>query len=205
MEYGAEIISLLYTLAFFVYLFWGVYIIQMNPKAGISKAFFAVSMSLCIWSCGCAMVSSALDLQAAVFWWRITAIGRMSLFSCAVHFMLFLANKNATVSQRKLFMLIHIPAIILIYIFSFSNAMTSIQYNLMKTDYGWISNPVDNVWDFLYYFYYTLYALAGLIIVWKWKKELGSETNRKQANLFFLTILGTLILGSFLDIILASF
>lgn len=204
MEFRVAGLSLLFSILFFIYLFWGVYVFRINPKEGINKVFFIVTISLCIWSCGYAMTNSALDLQTALFWRRLSAVGKIPLFSLLLHFMLLLTNKNVNIKQRKLFMLLHIPAVINIYIFSLSNAMASVQYNMVKINYGWVNKPANNVWDFLYYAYYIIYILFSLIIVFKWKKKIKNKAITRQANLFFVTVVGALVLGSFTDVIATS-
>lgn len=204
MEYGSSIFSLLFFIAFCIYLYWGVYIIRINPKGGVNRVFLATSISLCIWSLGYGMTNTALDMESALLWRRFSAIGRMSLFSLVLHFMLLLANKDVSVKQRKLFMLVHIPALITMYIFAFSNTMSIVQYNMMKINLGWVNIPTNNGWDYLYYIYYSLYIISSLIIVGKWKKEFKSQLIIKQARLFFITFIGALIVGTFTDLVLSS-
>ena len=77
--------------------------------------------------------------------------------------------------------------------------MAPIQYNMIKIDYGWINQPVTNIWGLLYYLYYFVYIVSSLIIVWKWKKGFKTQSIVKLSNLFFLTFFLTLLVGTFND------
>lgn len=204
MEHGSSLLSLMFSLSFCIYIFWGIYVIKVNPKGNVNRIFLAVSISLGMWSFGYSMISLSTDIETALFWKRFSAVGNMFLFSTVLHFVLLLANKDASVKQIKLFWLIHIPAFINVYIFSFSSTMASIQYNMMKIDYGWIDIPVNNVWSFQYYFYSVLYMSSCIIIIGKWKKYFKNEEVSKQANLFLLTFIGALIMAIFTNSVVSS-
>lgn len=184
MEYGSSIISLMFFIAFCIYLFWAIYGIKINPKGRLNKIFFSLNISLCIWSFGYGMTIGAGDIESALFWMRFSSIGKMPLFSIILHFTLLLTNKDLNFKKTRLFILIHIPALINIYIFTISNTMSYTQYHMIKMNYGWINRPVNNLWSFLYYFYYTFYIVFSLIIMKKWKKEFNRKLINKQVNFF---------------------
>ena len=201
MDYRSSILTLMFFLAFCIYFLWGISIIRINPKGKVNKAFFALSIFLCIWSFGYSMANSAIHLETALFWKRISAIGKIFSFSTMLHFILLLVNKDVSIKRKRLFMLVHIPAFINSYIFTFSSTMVSTQYNIMKIDYGWINKPVNNIWNFLYY---ILYIISSLVVVSKWKKKSKRKSITKQVNLFFITFIGAIIAGSFTDIVGSS-
>lgn len=197
----SAIISLLFFLLMCVYLFWGIYIIRLNRKSSVSKVFLLTCISLSIWSFGFAMANSAQYAGTSLFWRRISAIGWTSIYSLMLHFLLLIANENASIKQKRMFILVHIPALINMYIFSFSNTMAARQYNMVKLDYGWVNQPVNNVWDFLFYTYYGTYIISSLIIAWKWRRKQAGKAIAKKANYFCITIIGAFLLGSVTDVI----
>ena len=204
MEYEISIISLMFLLAFCLYIFLGIYILRLNPRGGIHRAFFALSIALSIWSLGYARSNSAASIEVALFWIRFSAIGKMALYSIVLHFMLLLANEQISAKQGKRLMLVHIPAVINIYVFGLSNTMALAQYNMIEMDYGWINKPVSNVWSYFYYLYYIVYIVSSLIIVWGWKRAFKNQAVTRQANFFFTTFIAALVAGTFTDIIASS-
>ncbi|HBR02737.1 MAG TPA: bifunctional diguanylate cyclase/phosphodiesterase [Ruminiclostridium sp.] len=201
-------VPLLFSLLFFtssaVYLFFGIYIINMNLKASLNKLFLIVCCSLCLWSFGFSIANSAANMETCLFWRRISAIGWASIYSLLLHFLLLLTSEKCTLKRWRFCLLLYLPAVINMYVFSISKEMTAIQYNLVKMDYGWVNIAVNNGWDLFFYIYYAGYVLACLAIVWRWKRKSSDESARKQANLIFISILAALLLGSLTDVVLSS-
>lgn len=149
------------------------------------------------------MSSAVQNIEYAMFWQRFSAIGRISLFSITLHFLLTLTQVIDIIEQKRLIILLYLPTVLFIYIFSFSNNIALAQYNLVKMDYGWVNIVVNNLWYWSYYFYYFTYTLISLGIIWKWKRKLRDKRIIKQANLIFITMSVSLILGSLIDVVLS--
>ncbi|MBP7331492.1 MAG: EAL domain-containing protein [Firmicutes bacterium] len=204
MGHGPLLFSLLFLTAFAIYLFFGIFVIRMNPKAGLNRLFLAVSISLCLWSFGFSIANSAANIEMCLFWRRISAIGWASVYSLLLHFLLLLNSEKCSLNRWRLCLLLHLPAVINMYVFSISGEMARAQYNLVKMDYGWVNISAHNGWDLFFYFYYAGYALACLGIVWYRKRKTSDDIIRKQANLIFISILAALLLGSLTDVVLSS-
>ncbi len=201
MKIEMSFYSLTFYLASIIYLYWGVYIIRLNPKERINRAFFALVLAVFIWSLSYGISNSAIDLETALLWRKIGSIGRMSFFSIILHFMLLLTNTNEELDKQWLIIPLYIPTLLLIYIFAFSKSFTPLQYNLIKFDHGWFNKLPNNIWNTLYYFYFVSYVLASLLVVLRWKRKIKSKAVTKQANLIFKTIALALILGGLFDFI----
>jgi hypothetical protein len=119
------------------------------------------------------MSNSQSSLGDALIWRRFSAVGWTSIFSIILHFLLLISNKKADNKLNKNLFFIHIPELINMYIFAFSNKMEQIQYNIVKIDYGWTNIAVNNGWDYFCYFYYSLYMILSHIIIWKWKERIN--------------------------------
>ena len=204
MEQVSLLFSLLFFTAFAIYLFFGIYIIHLNPKATLNKLFLVVCMSLCLWSLGFSIANSAPNLEMCLFWRRVSALGWASIYSLFLHFLLLLTSEKCSPKPWRLCLLLYVPAVINIYVFSISKKMTAVQYNLVRMDYGWVNIAVNNGWDFFFYAYYVGYILASLVIVWRWKRATSDENVRGQAKLIFFSILAALLLGSLTDVVLSS-
>lgn len=204
MEYIPLLFSLLFFAAFAVYLFFGIYIIHLNPQASLNKLFLIVCISLCLWSFGFSIANSASSAETCLFWRRFSALGWASIYSLLLHFLLLLTGKESILQQRGFYFLLYLPAAVNVYIFSLSNTMATVQYNLVKTSYGWINVAVNNGWDVFFYLYYAGYVLACLGLVLHWKQKSVDGNTGKQAKLIFFSLLAALLLGSLTDVILSS-
>lgn len=92
MEYLAELFALVFFALIFIYLYWGIYIIKLNPKESVNRVFFAICISMSVWSLGFAMANDAMSYENALFWRRISAIAWSSLFALMLHFLLLLTQ-----------------------------------------------------------------------------------------------------------------
>lgn len=205
MEYMSSIFSLLFFLGALVSLFWGLYIIKLDKKSKVNRTFLLICLALSIWSFGFAMANSQSTLEDALFWRRFSALGWTSIFSLILLFFLLLTKEKDDTKFDKYLFFIHIPGIVNMYIFAFSNNMAMIQYNLVKIDYGWTNIAVNNGWDYFYYLYYSLYMTLSTIIVWKWLKKIKEENKIRQAKLIFMSIFSAAVLGGLIDLAANTF
>lgn len=162
MEQAPLLFSLLFFTAFSIYLFLGIYIIHMNPRASLNQVFLAVCVSLCLWSLGFSIANAAPDLETCLLWRRVSAFGWASLYSVMLYFFILLTGEQGILKRWKLCLFVHIPAVIAIYVFSLSTEIAPIQYNLVKMDYGWLNMAVQNGWRVYFHVYYIGYVLACL-------------------------------------------
>ena len=105
MEYAPLVFSLLFFIAFAVYLFFGMYIIQMDPKANTNRLFLLVCVSLCLWSFGFCFANSAPNLGVCMFWRRVSALGWGSIYSFLLHFVILLTAGKNPPKRRYLYFL----------------------------------------------------------------------------------------------------
>jgi len=204
MEYLASLISLLFFSLIVIYLYWGIYIIKLNPKSNINRLYLAICIIMSTWSLGFTIANNASTLEQALFWRRISAIGWSAFYSLLVHFLLLLTYKNNRPNKKHSFWFLYIPAFINMYVFAFSNKMAQIQYNLKRFDFGWINISVNNGWDWFFYSYYLVYITISLIIIWKWKRKLKDKKMIKLVNMLVLFFIIALVMGSVIDLVIAS-
>lgn len=205
MEHMSSVLSLLFFLGALISLFWGFYIIRLNIKSNINRAFLLLCISLSIWSFGFGMANLVISLDRALFWRRFASIGMTSIFSIILHFLFLLTYERKDSKTNKKIFLLHIPAFICMYIFVFSSNMAMLQYSLVKGEYGLTNMASNSIWNYFYYSYYTLYMGYGLILVWKWKKRLEDKMKIRQANFIIASILVSLVFASLTDIVASSF
>ncbi|HZK19054.1 MAG TPA: histidine kinase N-terminal 7TM domain-containing protein [Clostridia bacterium] len=204
MEQTPLLYSLLFFSAFVIYLFFGIYIIHINPKANLNRLFLLVCISLCIWSFGFSIANSAPNIEICLLWRRISAVGWTSIYSLLLSFLLSLTGSKSILKRWHLVPLIHLPAAINMYVFAISNKMTAVQYNLVKVAYGWKNVAVNNGWDYFFYLYYVGYVVACLLVVWNWKRKSSDVNTGKQATLILVSIFAALLLGSITDVLLST-
>lgn len=204
MEFGATIISFMFFLAFCIYLYWGIHIILINKTEQENKMFLGICIAMSIWAFSFAMSNSASDIKSAIFWRRISAIGWTSVYSLMLHFLILISNKKLNSKQTKLLGILHLPAIINMYIFSFSNKLAITQHNLIKIDLGWTSRSIGNGLDMFFRLYYISYILMSILVVWIWQRRIEDRQTAKRAKLIAYSLFASGALGTITDIVMTS-
>ncbi|EMS73950.1 diguanylate cyclase (GGDEF) domain protein [Ruminiclostridium cellobioparum subsp. termitidis CT1112] len=178
--YPPLLFSLLFFTVFAVYLCIGIHGIYLNPKASLNKLFLAVCISLCLWSLGFSMTNSASGSETSLFWRRLAALGWTSSYSILLHFILVLTGKTGILKRSWFYILLYLPALINLYIFSLSIKMSAMQSDMVEIDTGW---------DLFFYIYYAGYLLAILVLIWIWKQKSSERNVQRQAKLIFTSFL----------------
>ena len=194
MEYGARLFSLAFFAAFAVNMFFGSYAFYRNPRAGLNRVFLALCISLCFWTLGLSMANSASDLETCLLWRRVAAVGWGSIYAFLLHFLLLLRAENDSSRPHVIHWLLYLPAIITVTVFAFSGDITAAQYNLVRTDLGWIDTGVHNVWTIFFNIYYISYGLASLAVLWHWRKRSKDPAIRQQALIILFALVAALLL-----------
>jgi len=86
-------VSLLFFTVSIVVLASGIFTLQSNYKAMINRVFFALTLSISIWSSGMALSTVATDVAASEIFRWIAASGWSTTYSIMLHFILILTDK----------------------------------------------------------------------------------------------------------------
>lgn len=198
------VFSILFFIAFILYFFMGIFVLNINGKSAKNILFFVNCALLCFWSFGFAIANSASDYGTALLWRRISAVGWGSLFSFMLHFILILTGQSAVLKKKWLYVLIYFPAVVNLYIFSFNKTIATGQYNLYYSSSGWINRSVNNSIDWFYNIYYSCFLVICLIVLVLWRLSCNPK-DKSTARLLIISIFFAFILGSLTDIIFSIY
>jgi diguanylate cyclase (GGDEF)-like protein/PAS domain S-box-containing protein len=197
-------LSLLFFSTCIIYIYLGIYVYRLDRKSILNKLFFFACISLSIWTFAYSFALSAPDAATAFFWRRVAALGWCSVYSILFHFFLVLSEKDDVLNNWWVCPLIYFPAVVLIFVFSFSDNLAAVHYNLIETRWGWHNLSKNTVWDGIFNVYYLTAMLGGLVLTWQWGKNSTMTRNKKQALLIVVTVIAALLMGSVTDIILPT-
>ncbi len=179
-------------LSFAFYLFFGVYVLYLNPKARVNQLFFALSLSLSVRAFSSAFFVSAPDVESALFWQEISVASWSATFAFFLHFSLELTRNKWVLNKWWTYPLIYLPMIILTYTYFFIYEWGS--ENLIKTVYGWnIYHSYEHSWFLFYDGYYILFTMITLFVIWRWGYNSVVVRERKQANIIIFTVFLALV------------
>jgi len=204
MGTGSSIFSMLFFLAFGTHLLMGLFMIRLNHNSSLHRRFIAICISLCFWSLGFAMASSAPDLETALFWRRFSAIGWSTVYSLLLVFVLQLTSAELPFKLRYVNVSLYLPALVCLYVFGLSSSIAPGQYNLQLTDFGWVNVAVNNGWDWFFYFYYLVYASVGIGVMLLWQHRAIDPKNKIQGRLIAASLFAMFLLGTFFDVLVPT-
>lgn len=205
MEYKALLFSIFFFIISVVYIFFGLYIISLNPKAKLNRIFFGICIALFFWAFGFSVAISAPEIKMCLLWRRVSALGWGTLYSMLLHFNLVLTKKDGVLKKWWSYVLLYLPSVIIVFVFAVFSDMAILQYNLINTDYGWTNISVNNAWDWFFNIYYISYTIFGLGLVLLWGRKSCEDQIKKQANIVFFSFIIALFLGTLTDIVINTY
>lgn len=205
MEKTSLIFSILFFLAFGINIFFGIYVIFRKSRSHLNMTFFAICISLSLWSLGFSFGITAPDFETCFFWRRISALGWGTMYSILLHFILIMTEKKSIIKKWWIYPLIYFPAAVIIYVFAISTDMALKQYNLVNTLWGWINITEKNVWDMFFDIYYASFSIIVMGLIWNWGRKSSDVKHKAQAKLIFYSFIVALLLGTLTDNIFNSY
>lgn len=205
MGYLSSLFSMIFFLAALLSLYFGYSVIRLDTKSCLNRIFLLITISLAIWSFGFAMSNSTDIIKDALYWRRFSAIGWTTFFALVLQFVIVALREKTKQKYNWYLLAINIPALINLFVFSFSNELAKTQYNLVKINSGWANIAPNNSWDLFFYITYAIYLASIIILVWKLKSSIADEVREKQANILLLATLIVIIPGVFIDFIANSY
>ncbi|RDY29897.1 EAL domain-containing protein [Lachnotalea glycerini] len=202
MNYITVLISGLYLMVTFLCIMLGVYFLYMNNNTILNRLAFLFCISLSCWCFGAALSLTASNAIDAVLWLKFSAIGAAGFWAFLLHYMIVLTDSERLLKKRWMKYVIYVPAIIMIYVRGVSKEIPEELYHFKKTSLGWVSNTGFSFWTLLFDLYMISFTLAGIFLIYRWKKKIKDDHQREQAgNIYNSYIISFLIaiLGELLD------
>ncbi|HKM04082.1 MAG TPA: histidine kinase N-terminal 7TM domain-containing protein, partial [Lachnospiraceae bacterium] len=194
-------ISMIYFIAFSIYVFFSVYILMLNGRSMLNRIFFASCLSISIWAFSFSIANSAPDYETALLWRRIAAFGWGTVYSFLLHFILILTQKNRLLKRKWIYIFLYLPAIINIFVFNIIKEVAIGQYHLIHSTAGWTNIPVNNYLDWYFNFYYMGFTIAGIIILIHCRLQSKDLKMKKQTSILIVCFICSLTIGTLTDMI----
>jgi len=182
----------------------GLLVLHTNSKGKANRSFFALVVSVSIWSIGLGFATVAPNVETCEFWRRFAAFGWGIAFAIILHFILIITDNDSWVNKWWTRFLLYSPAIICVLAFGAPIPLNSNPYNLQRTQFGWTNVPEHNTWDLFFYAYYLSYTIVGLVLLYKWGRKATDKKTKKLKRLIFISFIATLILSSITDLLISD-
>ena len=108
--------------------------------------------------------------------------------------------------QKKwLYILLYLPAIVNIFVFSLISNIAIEQYNLVNTYAGWVNVSRNTFWDWLYNFYYAGFSLAGIGLILHWGISSKERAIKKQSFILGTSYAVAILAGTMTEFFINAF
>lgn len=190
----------LHFFAFIACFYLAIFILVKNKNSLLNRACASLMICYALWNLGDVIVQNpdkAISKETAVIMQNIASIGWCTYSSVLLCFSLaFSKNKKLLSNKIVLFFVIAIP-LLFIYL-QFTNRLT---INPIRTSYGWTFSWANNIWTYLFYFYFSAFTVISILLVYIHSKKTTRKNEKKQAKIIVIIFtLGTIV-GSLLDIV----
>lgn len=171
----------------------GILVVQNDRKSAVHQAFFALVVSLILWTLGLTMSTIASSESIAQWGYRISAFGWGNLYAILLLFILRLTNR-----PYRNYYLLFIPTVLMILVFGLPLGLYT--YDLKFTRFGYALSIVDTFWDYIFYAYYIGYTIASVYLLFSWK----TTREQKQRKQILYSLVIAFLVGSVTDVLLPA-
>lgn len=195
--------ALAHFFACIVNLFMAMYIVWKDSRRVLNWLCAGTVFLFSLWSFGTTFMRDPwLEKNAAVVFNHIASIGWISFSAGFLLFAHQFYRENAVRKRKSRGGFIVSVVLIIPLVFSILqwNGMFMREYRLER--YGWVGVwPAETV-TYLFYFYYVVCVLAGLVIIARVRRASARLLVKKQSRIMIFSVIVSLLLGSFSSIIM---
>jgi DNA-binding CsgD family transcriptional regulator len=171
------------SIAFISYVYFGLFIILLDPDSKKHRAFFLICLAFAWWSFSTVMLHLQTETTGQALWFRLGFLGDMLNGPLAFRFVLFLTGYDKKLKYRKL-----------VYLCTWIAPLFLAYLNLV---HNWIY--LDYPCGFWYVFANCCMFLLNLIsvsIVYVWGRRSPYKREKKQSCIIIAGALAAMILGT---------
>lgn len=192
-------LNFLNCIAFFIYLFLGGYALFIRPRYTSNFFFAAFCFSFAVWTFGMSFVQDPhTSKETAILFNNINVIGWTTF--CVFFFWFAVSFASRMPRLRLLMGVLSVILPVLFVSLQLNNKLTVIAEPIQA--HGWALLYSGTVWDYLFFIYYSMFMLCGILVFAVELKRAKAMIQKKQIIVILLTTIITLVLGSFFNVLL---
>jgi PAS domain S-box-containing protein len=193
------LLSVLHVLAFVFNIWCIVLVLNRKPITRINYYGAFIFCCFLIWSLAQTFMNLSDNVPQAFIWMNISAIGWVTFPLAGFLFNLSLNDTDKKILQNKyLLALALIPSLFLFYEQWCGRLINSVELG----SYGWFGVWADSYSSIFFFLYYSVMAIASIILCWNLKNKASGPRQKRQAILLTVTAIATFLLGSTTNVIL---
>lgn len=126
------------------------------------------------------MLRASPTEKEALFWVRIASLGRGTVYSFFLHWIL-LASKNRFLNKKGAPFLLYLPAALNLAAFSFIPAFVQVNYVFRKTSFGYVALPTPTFWNYFFTISNAVFVILAIFLIIRFAGTSSQARERKQA------------------------
>ena len=192
-------LNFLNCIAFFIYLFLGIYALFIRPRYTSNFFFAAFCLSFAVWAFGMAFVQDPHTAkETAILFNNINSVGWTTF---CVFFFWFAVSFASRMPRFRLLMGVLSVILPLLFVsLQLNNKLAIIAEP--RQAYGWAFIWSGTIWDYLYFIYYSVFMLYGILVFALELKYSRALIQKKQIIAILFTTFLALALGSLFNVLL---
>ncbi|MBU1062208.1 MAG: PAS domain S-box protein, partial [Candidatus Omnitrophica bacterium] len=176
-----------------------VFLVIKNPRSIINKTCAAFLACFAGWSFSNIFINNPdTSKDTAMLYTNISSIGWASFSSFFLLFSLALTKKEKLLKVKIIYPIIF--ALPLLFIYKQWTRLLIVRH--VRYPYGWANIWSESIWSYLFYIYYFLFIIAGIYLIFDFRRKTEKAIEKKQAGIIFTVTIISLFLASLTDVIL---
>ncbi|MBU0486708.1 MAG: PAS domain S-box protein [Bacteroidetes bacterium] len=195
------LIPFLHFFCFLVCASLAVYVLYQDWKSLLSRTCAILLCCFAIWNFGDIIVQNydnSITANFATIIQNIASIGWIGFASAILCFSLAFAKQDELL-RRIWFQILVISIPLFLMYLQWSGWLL---VNPEKKPYGWFFDWSDSIWSYVFFAYYSVFTICSIVITYYHGRRTKKSLIRKQANIIFVSVTASLVIGSIFDVIL---
>jgi len=180
----------------YIYLIW--FVLNLNQKELLNRLCALAFVPFAIWSFAFTFLHSSTSLNVAKLWMNVASIGWCSFPVFAFWFYSVFSHHDKLLKSKSFIAM----CLFLAAFFTYQQWNGNLIVDLLRQPYGWSSVWAISPKSIGFSMYYILFIVGCMYVDLNFERKSNSVREKKQARVFYVSALFSLILGTMTDVAL---
>lgn len=175
------------------------YVIIKNPYSVLNWVLSMLFFYFAFWSaCNAALYNTGITFEKAMFAANLQSVGWSNFITYYFLFILFLTNSKKLLKNPFTYIILIIAPMVFIYQTYQGNMTECCTKVFYGAGVGWKITP----WSLAFFTYYTVLFLAGVYILFMFRKRTKIRTEKKIAEIMLAGAIAVFVLGTLINVVM---
>jgi len=180
----------------YIYLIW--FVLNLNQKELLNRLCALTFVPFAIWSFAFTFLHSSTSLNVAKLWMNVASIGWCSFPVFVFWFYSVFSHRDRLLKSKSFIAM----CLFLVAFFTYQQWNGNLIVDLLRQPYGWSSVWAISPKSIGFSMYYILFVVGCMYFALDFERKTKSAREKKQARIFYVSALASLVLGTMTDVAL---